>query len=94
MKIARLDVDFLLHGCRSLKDKRRRLAKLKDKFGRSPAMAVCESAYPDDLRRSRWSFVACAGSARVVEQALSDVERYVAESIDAEVTMLSRDWLA
>jgi len=93
MKIVQLDVEFVLHGCRSLKDKRRRLKKLKDKFGRSSSVAVCESAYPDDLRRSGWSFIACAASATVVEQALSDIERYVEWSVDAEVISFKRSWL-
>ena len=94
MKIAKLEVRFLLHGCRSLKEKRQRLGKLRDKFGRMPGLAVCESGYPDDLRQSEWSFAACAGSGMVVEQTLAEVERYVAQSIDAEVTSFSRQWLA
>ena len=94
MKAAKLEVSFVLHGCRSLKDKRRRLHKLRDKFGRQTAVAVCEADYADDLRRSVWAFVACAGDAVVVEQILADVERYVLQSIDAEVTDLSRHWLA
>lgn len=94
MKVAKLEVSFLLHGCRSLKEKRQRLGKLRDKFGRMPALAVCESGHPDDLRQSEWCFVACAGSGVVVEQTLAEVERYVAQSIDAEVTALNRQWLA
>ncbi len=94
MRVAKLQVNFQLHGCRSLKDKRKRLLKLRDKFGRSPAIAVCESGYADDLRVSQWSFVACAGTATVVEQALADVERYVVQSVDAEITGLHRDWIA
>lgn len=94
MKAAQLDVHFLLHGCRSLKDKRRRLAKLRDKFGRLPSIAVCESDHADDLRQSTWTFVACAGSATVVEQTLADVERYITQFIDAEVTGVSMHWLS
>lgn len=94
MKIAKLEVKFLLHGCRSLKEKRQRLHKLRDKFGRMPGLAVCESSHADDLRQGEWSFVACAGSGTVVEQTLAEVERYVAQSIDAEITSFDREWLA
>ena len=94
MKIAKLEVSFLLHGARSLKDKRRRLHKLRDKFGHNTSIAVCEADFADDHRRSLWAFLVCAGSAVVVEQTLADVERYVVQSIDAEVTDISRHWLS
>ena len=94
MKVAKLEVSFLLHGCRSLKDKRRRLSKLRDKFGRQTAVAVCEADLADDHRRSVWAFLVCAGSTTVIEQILADIERYILQSIDAEVTDISRYWLS
>ena len=94
MKVARLRVDFVLHGCRSLKDKRQRLSRIRDKFGRQTNVAVCESDFQDDLKRAQWAFVSCASSARIIEQHLADVESYVATSIDAEVVAMERDWLA
>jgi len=94
MKMALLRVDFVLHGCASLKDKRRRLARLRDKFGGQTGMAVCESGWPDEHRRAQWSFVAVAASATVVEQALATVETYVATALDAQVADIQREWLA
>ena len=94
MKIGCLQADFYLHGCNSLKEKRQRLGRLRDKFGKQTGLAVCESAFPDDLRRAQWSFVACAGSAVVVRQMFSDVEEYLTTAVDAEVTQLNREWLA
>ena len=93
MNVARLTIGFRLRGCASLKDKRRRLAKLRDKFGRQTGLAVCESDYADDLRRSEWGFVACASDARIVEQTLAEVERYVALAVDGEVVSMQRTWL-
>ena len=93
MKTLQLQVSFLLHGCRSLKDKRRRLSKLRDKFGRQTAMAVCESDFQDDWRRSHWTFVACGTDAKILERMLSEVESYVALSVDAEVVGVERSWL-
>ena len=94
MKIAKLEVSFLLHGSRSLKDKRRRLNKLRDKFGRNSSIAVCEADFADEHQRSLWAFLVCAGSALVVEQTLADIERYILQSIDAEVTDITRHWLS
>ncbi len=93
MAVAQLTVDFHLPGCRSLKDKRRRVAKLRDKFGKQTGVAVFESAHADDLSRSQWTFVAAASSATVVTQALADVERYVTTAVDGEVLDLKRDWM-
>ena len=93
MKIGLLRAEFALHGCRSLKEKRGRLSRLRDKFGKQSGLAVTESAWPDEHRRAEWSFVAVAGSATVVEQTLAGVEAYVATSVDAEVVSLRREWL-
>ncbi|MFK7916113.1 MAG: DUF503 family protein, partial [Pseudomonadales bacterium] len=43
MKTVALQVRFVLHGCRSLKDKRKRLRGLRDRFGKQTGLAVCES---------------------------------------------------
>ncbi|MEM9622285.1 MAG: DUF503 family protein [Pseudomonadota bacterium] len=94
MKVGALRAGFYLHGCRSLKEKRQRLARLRDKFGKNTAMGVCESNFADDLRQAEWTFVACASTDRVVQQALADVETYLKSSVDAEVTRLDREWLA
>ena len=94
MHIGVLDIDFHLAGCASLKEKRRRLARLRDKFGRVPNLAVCESDYQDSHQRARWSVVAVAGDAVVVEQSLANVERWVAESVDATIVGVDRELLA
>ena len=94
MFLLRLTVDFHLHGCRSLKDKRKRLSRLRDKFGQKTHIAVCESDYADSHSRSQWSFVLVASAGKVVEQAASEIELYLASSIDAEITHMERQWLA
>lgn len=93
MPVAQLQASFVLHGCTSLKDKRRRLSRLRDKFGKNTALAVCETDYADSLQQARWSFVVSASSAKIVEQILADIENYVSLSIDAEISSLQRDWL-
>jgi uncharacterized protein YlxP (DUF503 family) len=40
-----LTVNFYLGGCRSLKEKRQRLKGMRERFGRTFNVAVCESDY-------------------------------------------------
>jgi uncharacterized protein YlxP (DUF503 family) len=93
MKVRRLTVDFYLHGCSSKKEKRRRLSKLRDKFGRQTGLAVCESGHADNNKQGEWTFIAAASDGLVVEQMLADVEEFVKGYLDAEVVGLRRDWL-
>ncbi len=85
LHIAILSLDFHLEGCASLKEKRRRLGGLRDRFGRQPNMAVCESDRQDALQRVQWTFVAVAGARAVTDQMIAEVEKFVAETIDARV---------
>ena len=94
MHIGLLALDFHLAGCGSLKEKRRRLARLRSRFGRRSNLAVCESDYQDSHRRARWSVVAVAADASVVEQSLAEVERWVAFSVDATIVDVDREVIA
>ena len=91
MRIGVLAIDFHLAGCRSLKEKRQRLRRLRDKFGRVANLAVCESRHQDSLQRAGWSVLAVAGDAKVVERALADVEQWVASSVDATIVDIERN---
>ena len=93
MRVGLLRAGFYLHGCASLKEKRRRLGRLRDKFGKQTALSVCESDHADDLRQGEWTFVASASADVVVQQALMEVERYLGSSLDAEVVSVEREWL-
>lgn len=94
MHIGVLGLDFHLPGCASLKEKRSRLQRLRDKFGRAPNLAVCESGYQDMHQRARWDVVAVASSATVVERALGDVETWVQERLDATLINVEREMLS
>lgn len=93
MRVALLRVDFLLGGCRSLKEKRQRLKGIRDRYGRASNVAVCESEYQGSLRRAQWCFVATADSAEVVTRALSDIERNLQLGVDAQLIDVQREWL-
>ena len=85
LHIAILTLQFHLEGCASLKEKRQRLGGLRDRFGRQPNMAVCESERQDSLQRAEWTFVAVAGARAVTDRMIAEVEKFVAETVDARV---------
>ena len=70
------------------------MARLRGKFGQVANLAVCESDYQDSHKRARWSVVAVASDARVVEQSLAEVERWVARSVDATLVDVDREVFA
>ena len=86
LHIAVLRLRFHLEGCASLKEKRQRLAGLRDRFGRLPGIAVCESGAQDSLIDAEWSFVAAGGSRQINDRAVAEIEGFVAEAVDARVT--------
>ena len=94
MHMTVLGLDFHLPGCTSLKEKRQRIGGIRDKFGRVPHLAICESGYQDLHQRAQFSIVAVGSSARVVEQTLADVERWVDECVDAVIVDISKEIIA
>uniref|UniRef100_UPI0025BD1F44 DUF503 family protein n=1 Tax=Halomonas sp. TaxID=1486246 RepID=UPI0025BD1F44 len=55
MHIGILTLHISLPGCQSLKEKRQRMGGLHERFGRNPAVAVCESGEHDRLEASEWT---------------------------------------
>ena len=88
-----LQLDLYFAGCRSLKEKRRRLKGLKDRLGRAVNIAVCESGHQDSHMRSQWSVIAAATDALVVERMLAEAERTVQFAVDAELVGTQKEWL-
>ena len=83
--IAVLTLRLHLEGCSSLKEKRRRLNGLRDRFGRQPNMAVCESDLQDAWQEAEWSFVAVANSRAMTDRLIAQVETFLGEMVDARV---------
>lgn len=92
-KACLLRIDLHLDGCRSLKEKRRRLRGLGDRLGQASNVAVCESGRQNHHRHSQWCIVALAANAVVVEKILADAERLVERSLDARLIGVEREWL-
>ena len=88
-----MTVQLQLPGSSSLKDKRQRLARVRDRFGRDPNVAVSESDFQDSWDRAEWTYLAMATDKVVVERQLTAIERFIAEEIDAVITQIHRDFL-
>ncbi|MFC3282940.1 DUF503 domain-containing protein [Litchfieldella rifensis] len=93
MHIGVLTLKISLPGCRSLKEKRQRMGGLHERFGRNPAVAVCESADRDRLESSEWSFVVAAISPQKVESLCSEIEDKLQRTVDGRVLDVSRELL-
>ena len=93
MKILCLTLEFQLPACHSLKDKRRRLNGLRDRFGGKPNIAVTESGWHDIHDRARWTFVIVGENQRIIESQQELIQTFASQSLDAVVTHSSREYL-
>lgn len=91
MPIGILTVEFRLSGCHSLKEKRRRLSGLRDRLGRRPHLAVCESDFSDSHQQSQWTFVALAATRAGISRAFNEIEQHLEDLVDAEVIEVDRE---
>ena len=93
MNIAILTLTFALPGCRSLKEKRQRMGGLHERFGRNPAIAVCESGDHDRHDASEWTFVVVGATSREVASLCSEIEDRLQRTVDGRVMEATREWL-
>lgn len=93
MHIAVLTMTFSLPGCLSLKEKRQRMRGLHERFGRNPAVAVCESGGQDDMETGEWTFVVTGNQQRKVESLCSEIEDRLQRTVDGRVIDVSREFL-
>ncbi|MGM0703658.1 MAG: DUF503 domain-containing protein [Pseudomonadota bacterium] len=93
MHIAILTVSISLPGCRSLKEKRQRMGGIHERFGRNPAVAVCESGERDRLDASEWTFLVAANESQKVESLCGEIEEKLLRSVDGRLGDMTREWL-
>ncbi|MCE8012441.1 MAG: DUF503 domain-containing protein [Billgrantia sp.] len=93
MFIAVLTLDVSLPGCASLKEKRQRMGGIHERFGRHPAVAVCESGQHDRLEASEWTFVVTGNERQKVESLCSEIEDKLQRTVDGRVLKVSREML-
>lgn len=93
MHITLLTLLFSLPGCRSLKEKRQRMGGIHERYGRNPAIAVCESGVRERTDSSQWSFVITGTSAQEVEALCSEISDRIERTVEARVTDVQRERL-
>ena len=93
MRITLLTVDLWLEGCDSLKAKRRRTARIRDKFARRSNSAVHESGYLDVHDRSQWSILVIAQSQKLVDQSIAAIETELSTELDAVIVNINQERL-
>lgn len=93
MHIAVMTVRISLPGCASLKEKRQRMGGLHERYGRNPAVAVCESGEHDRLEASEWSFVVVGNERLKVESLCSEIEDKLQRTVDGRVMEVTRELL-
>ncbi|GHA19399.1 DUF503 domain-containing protein [Oceanisphaera arctica] len=93
MHIGILTMTFSLPGCGSLKEKRQRIGGMHERFGRNPAVAVCESGEHNKHDASEWSFVVVAASRREVESQCSQIEDKIQRTVEGRVIKVTRELL-
>lgn len=93
MHIGILTMHISLPGCRSLKEKRQRMGGLHERFGRNPAVAVCESGELDRLESSEWTFAVVATSISKLESLLSEIEDKLQRTVDGRLMEATREIL-
>ncbi len=93
MHIGIMTLTFSLPGCGSLKEKRQRMGGMHEKFGRNPAVAVCESGELNKHDASEWSFVVVATSKREIESLCSQIEDKIQRTVEGRVMNVTRELL-
>lgn len=69
------------------------MSGLRQKLGNSPNVALCESDYMDEHKRSQWSFMAVSNERTAVETVLNSIESKIEELVDARVVDAHKELL-
>ncbi|MBI2431839.1 MAG: DUF503 domain-containing protein [Candidatus Hydrogenedentes bacterium] len=85
MTIGLLQLDFLIPGARSLKDKRRVIKGLKDQLHSRFNCSVAETEYQDLWARSRLSVCVVSNEGAHANTQLNEIARFAANKPGAEL---------
>lgn len=66
---------------------------IHERYGRQPAVAVCESGERERIDASEWSFVVVGISAQDVESLCSEIEDRIQRTVEARVMDVVRQRL-
>lgn len=85
MTIGLLQMDFLVPGARSLKDKRRVIGSLKQRLRNRFNCSVAETEFQDIWSRARVAVCVVSGDSRHANEQLNEIARFAQEKAGAEL---------
>lgn len=85
MTIGVLQLDFLIPGARSLKDKRRAIKSLRDRMRSKFNCSVAETEFQDMWNRARLTVCVVSGESQHANTQLNEIARFASQSRDAEM---------
>ncbi|MBZ2169249.1 MULTISPECIES: DUF503 domain-containing protein [Marinobacter] len=88
-----LTLHFQLYGCEDLKAKRKVFTALRAVWGKEPDLAVSETADQDSLDCATWTIAALGTSSQLITQRLDQVEKAIADRVDAAILDIHREIL-
>ncbi|MDX1756372.1 MAG: DUF503 family protein [Marinobacter sp.] len=88
-----MTLHFQVYGCEDIKAKRKAFAPLRVLWGKEADLAVAETADLDALDCATWSIAALGTSSQLIAQRLDQIEKAIAERIDAPVLSVHRELL-
>jgi uncharacterized protein YlxP (DUF503 family) len=92
LHVLALALDLRLPDCRSLKQKRAVLRPIVDGIRNRFPVAAAETGYQDRWQRAEVGIAAVSSSARVVQEVVDEVERFVWSFPEVEVLGTRRFW--
>lgn len=93
MAILRLELEFMLPGCRSLKEKRGRLRSWSEQTGRQGNVAITESRWHDQHDRSAWTLVLAGANRAILESLAEKAVSLAGTTVDGYLTNRQSEWL-
>lgn len=66
---------------------------LHERFGRNPAVAICESGELDKHEASEWTLVIVATSKNKIESLCSQIEEKIQRTVDGRIMNITREFL-
>ena len=88
-----LTLHFQVYGCDDLKAKRKAFSPMRAIWGKEPDLAVAETADMEALDCATWTVAALGTSSRQIQERLDQVEKAIADRIDAPVLDVQREIL-
>ena len=86
MTIGLLQIDFLIPGARSLKEKRRVMNSLKKRLRNRYNCSVAETDYQNHWERARLAICVVSGDSRHANTQLNEIVRFASNDSGAAVT--------